>query len=221
MTPRPAAKYAAEALGTFAIVFFGCGSVMAAMGLPAAAIFGLAVAVMIYAVGHISGAHFNPAVTLAFALARHFPARQIAPYWLAQCAGACAAIAALSQIMPDAQGFGATLPAAGIGAAFAWEAILSFFLMFVIMAVATDTRAEGTMAGIAIGGMVALAAFVGGPFSGASMNPARTLAPLLWHGAYDGWWIYFTAPFLGASLGALGYRLIRCDSETNSAGGCC
>lgn len=213
-------KLTAEFIGTFALVFFGCGSIMlGSSSVPL--IFGMVVATMIYTVGHISGAHFNPAVTLAFAATRHFPARQIIPYWLAQYAGGIAAAAALSFLFPNPDSFGATTPAVSGGIAFAWELLLSFFLMFVIMAVATDTRAEGMMAGIAIGSIVALAAFVGGPFSGASMNPARTLAPALFSARSEGWWIYATAPFLGTLLGAITYQKIRCDRETNSAKGCC
>lgn len=214
-------KCAAEFIGTFALVFFGCGSIM--LGVSPPLIFGLAVATMIYTVGHISGAHFNPAVTLAFALTRHFPAKHILPYWLAQCAGAVAAVYALSVLMPGAYetNYGATMPAVNATAAFAWEMLLSFFLMFVIIAVATDTRAEGMMAGIAIGGIVALAAFIGGPFSGASMNPARTLGPALFSGHYEALWIYFTAPFLGAALGACAYQKIRCEAKSNDAKGCC
>ncbi len=215
-------KYIAECIGTFALVFFGCGSIMLAGGI-APLVFGMVVATMIYAVGHISGAHFNPAVTFAFAITRHFPAKQILPYWLAQCAGSIAAIAAISFLMPQSYEtyYGATFPTAGTDIAFAWEVLLSFFLMFVITAVATDTRAEGMMAGIAIGGIVMLAAYVGGPFSGASMNPVRSLAPALFAGNYTGLWIYLTAPFLGSTLGALTYKTIRCGSGTNSAQGCC
>ena len=215
-------KILAECIGTFALIFFGCGSIL--LSLPETPlIFGVVVATMIYTVGHISGAHFNPAVTLAFAITRHFPAKQILPYWFAQCAGAIAAIFALSILIPGASetNYGATLPSVSIAVAFAWEVLLSFFLMLVIMAVATDTRAEGMMAGIAIGSIIALAAAVGGAFTGASMNPARTLAPAIFSGNYTGLWVYLTAPFIGAALGALTYQKIRCDTETNSAKGCC
>ncbi len=215
-------KALAEFIGTFALIFFGCGSML--LSLPETPlVFGVVVAAMIYTVGHISGAHFNPAVTLAFAITRHFPAKQILPYWIAQCAGAIAAIFALSILIPQAHetNYGASLPSVSLGIAFAWEMLLSFFLMFVIMAVATDTRAEGMMAGIAIGSIVALAAAVGGAFTGASMNPARTLAPAIFSGNYTGLWVYLTAPFMGATLGALTYQKIRCDSETNDAKGCC
>lgn len=219
-------KCLAEFIGTYALVFFGCGSIMAAerLGLPAFAIplvFGAVVAVMIYTVGHISGAHFNPAVTLAFTITRHFPLRQVIPYWLAQLLGGIIAMAALAYMMPAGQSYGATVPLIGVGMAFAWETMLSFFLMLVIIAVATDTRAEGMMAGIAIGAIVALCAYLGGPLTGASMNPARSLAPALFQGGVDNLWIYLTAPFLGATLGALAYQRMRCETPANDADGCC
>jgi MIP family channel proteins len=219
-------KCLAEFIGTYALVFFGCGSIMAAerLGLPGFAIpsiFGAVVAVMIYTVGHISGAHFNPAVTLAFAITRHFPLRQVIPYWLAQLLGGIAAMAALAYMMPIGQSYGATVPSIGVGMAFAWETILSFFLMLVIIAVATDTRAEGMMAGIAIGTVVALCAYLGGPLTGASMNPARSLAPALFQHTLGSLWIYLSAPFLGATLGALAYQLMRCETPASGADGCC
>jgi aquaporin NIP len=209
-------KSLAEAIGTFTLVFAGCGSLMVAERFPGVlshavipAIFGLAVAVMIYAVGHISGAHFNPAVTLAFAVARHFPFGQVLAYWTAQLTGAFAAIGVLKLILPSGGSYGATIPAVSNGQALAWEIILTFFLMFVIVAVATDARAVGTMAGAAIGGTVMLAAWVGGPVTGASMNPARSLAPGVFEGHLNVMWIYLLGPCLGAILAALFYEKIR------------
>lgn len=224
--PPNLSKYLAEFIGTLALVFFGCGSIMAG-SLPDFAIpliFGAAVATMIYAVGHISGAHFNPAVTLAFALTRHFPVKQVIPYWLAQYLGAIAAVALLSAMMPtEASHYGATVPSVSVGVAFTWEIILSAFLMFVITAVATDSRAEGMMAGIAIGTSVALCSLLGGQFTGAAMNPARSLAPALFQGTMDTLWIYLTAPCIGAVIGAFIYQRIRCQSlePENDAKGCC
>lgn len=220
-------KYLAEFIGTYALVFFGCGSIMIAerfASVPAfiiPLIFGAVVATMIYTVGHISGAHFNPSVTLAFAITRHFPIRQVIPYWMVQFLGGIAAIAVLATIMPAGQSYGATIPTVPTGAAFIWEILLSAFLMFVIIAVATDTRAEGVMAGIAIGTIVALCAFLGGSLTGASMNPARSLAPAFYQGATDTLWIYLTAPFIGATIGAVIYQLIRCDTKASNAKGCC
>lgn len=206
----------AEAVGTFALVFAGCGSLMVAERFPGSlpsevipVVFGLTVAAMIYAVGHISGAHFNPAVTFAFALARHFPKKEVLAYWMAQGLGGLAAMLLLSVLLPEGSSFGATVPHIAVWKAVIWEAVLTFFLMFVIIAVATDTRAEGTMAGAAIGATVMLAAFVGGPVTGASLNPARSLAPALWQGQMNVLWIYIVGPMLGASSGAVLYTWIR------------
>jgi aquaporin NIP len=174
---------AAEAIGTFALVFAGCGAIMVeartgGLGHVGVAIsFGLVIMVMIYAVGQISGAHFNPAVTLAFATSRDFPAARVPAYWGAQLAGATAAALLLRGSLGQVAHVGATLPAGSDGQAFLWEAVLSFLLMFVIMAVATDTRAVGEAAAIAIGATVGLDAMFGGPITGASMNPARSLGP--------------------------------------------
>lgn len=209
-------KSLAEAIGTFTIVFAGCGAVMVAERFPGslshasiAVIFGLAVAVMIYAVGHISGAHFNPAVTLAFAAARHFPFEGVLAYWCAQLIGAFSAMTALTVLLPAGKSFGETVPAVGLWQALGWEIILTFFLMFVIVAVATDTSAVGTMAGAAIGGVVMMDAFVGGPVTGASLNPARSLAPAFFAGRLEVMWIYILGPCLGAVLAALLYERIR------------
>ncbi len=173
-------KALAEMIGTFAIVFAGCGSVMVMERFPGSypatvipVVFGLIVAAMIYALGHISGAHFNPAVTLAFAVSRHFPVKEVLSYWTAQFGGAILAIFILTLLLPQGASYGATIPHVPVAQALGWEIILTFFLMFVIIAVATDTRAVGTMAGAAIGATVMLAAFIGGPVTGASMNPAN------------------------------------------------
>jgi aquaporin NIP len=206
----------AEAIGTFGIVFFGCGAIMVAERFPHTispasipVIFGLVVAAMVYTLGHISGAHFNPAVTLAFAISRHFPFRDVIAYWFAQVAGALIGIVLLSLILPPGHGYGATIPKVDIPSAFAWEFVLTFVLMFVIMGVATDTRAVGTMAGAAIGAAVMLGAFVGGPVTGGSMNPACSLAPLIAEGRLELFWLYLLAPMLGATSAALLYKWIR------------
>lgn len=171
--------------------------------------FGLVIMVMIYAVGHISGAHFNPAVTFAFALTRHFPWPRVAVYWIAQAGGALLAAGILRASLGKLAHVGATLPAGSQGQSFLWEVVLTFFLMFVIVSVATDTRAVGEAAAIAIGGTVGLDAMFGGPISGASMNPARSLGPALVSGDLHALWLYLLAPLVGAAWGALGYRFVR------------
>ena len=170
---RLARLLAAEFVGTFALVFAGAGAIMVdakthALGHVGVAItFGLVIMAMIYAVGHVSGAHFNPAVTFAFALTRYFPWARAVGYWCAQLLGAVVAAALLRGSLGDLAHVGATLPSGSEGQSFLWELVLTFFLMFVIMAVATDTRAVGEAAAIAIGGTVGLDAMFGGPISGA------------------------------------------------------
>jgi aquaporin NIP len=213
--PQLGRALAAETIGTFTLVFAGAGSVMVeaktgSLGQVGIALtFGLVIMAMIYAVGHISGAHFNPAVTLAFALTRHFPWRRSTAYWGAQAAGAIVAALLLRASLGDIAHVGATLPSGSDGQSFLWETVLTFFLMFVVMAVATDTRAVGEAAAIAIGGTIALDALVGGPISGASMNPARSLGPAVAAADLHSLWIYLIAPPLGAALGALAYQLVR------------
>ena len=215
MTRELGRRLAAEAIGTFALVFAGAGAIMVdakthALGHVGVAIsFGLVIMAMIYAVGHVSGAHFNPAVSFAFALSRHFPWRRVGTYWVAQLAGAIAAAAILRGSLGDVAHVGATLPSGSQGQAFLWELALTFFLMFVIMAVATDTRAVGEAAAIAIGGTVGLDAMFGGPVTGASMNPARSLGPALVSGDLHASWLYVMAPLAGAVLGALAYQFVR------------
>ena len=212
------APYLAEGIGTFGLVFAGCGAIMidtlshsqithVGVGL----VFGLIITVMIYALGHISGAHFNPAVTLGFVLVRHFPIRRIFGYWLAQCSGAILAAACLRLLFGPVAGVGTTVPMGGGGAwqSFGLEALLTFFLMFVIMAMATDARAVGQAAALAIGSTVALEALFAGPICGASMNPARSLGPALVSLTWTDQWVYLSAPFLGAIAGALVYRVLR------------
>ena len=218
-----ARRLAAEALGAFALVFFGAGAIMVdadggGLGqLGVALAFGLAIATMIYAVGHVSGAHFNPAVSLGFALTRHFPWSRVAGYWAAQAAGAVAAAFLLRASLGDVANVGATLPSGSDRQAFLWEVVLTFFLMLVIMAVATDTRAVGEAAALAVGGTVGLCAIVGGPVSGASMNPARSLGPALASGELEALWIYLLAPLVGASLGAFAYQLLRGEQAVSSS----
>ena len=183
--PDLARRALAEGLATFALVFAGCGAIVAnsvydgALGtVGIGLVFGLIIMVMVYATGHLSGAHINPAVTLAFTLTRHFPAREAAAYIAAQLVGAVAGALVLLAVWPDQPAeLGTTLPTVSVGSALVYEATLTALLMFVIMAVATDTRAVGAAAAIAIGGTVGLDALFGGPVTGASMNPARSVRP--------------------------------------------
>jgi len=215
--PDLSRRAAAEAIGVFALVFAGCGAIVAEAQHPGslgavgiALVFGLIVMAMVYATGHLSGAHLNPAVTIAFALTRHLPRRDALAYASAQVAGALAAAALLAAIWPsEPAALGTTMPTVGAGSAFVYEAVLTAFLMFVIMAVATDTRAVGAAAAIAIGGTVGLDALFGGPITGASMNPARSIGPALVSGHLHDLWIYLAAPVAGAALGALAYQLVR------------
>lgn len=228
-----AKKVAAEMVGTFALVFVGCGAIVvqqmtSALGhLGVGLCFGAVVGVMIYATGHISGAHFNPAVTVSFAALGRMPWRQVPPYVAGQVVAALAAALLLRLLFGEVASLGATLPAGTPLQSFVLEVVLTFFLMFVITSVATDARAAGQLAGLAIGGTVALAAIFGGPVSGASMNPARSLGPALASGELEHLWVYLTAPLLGALLGAYGYDYLRCldDRERGGGGGdasgCC
>jgi aquaporin NIP len=210
-------RAAAEGLGAFALVFAGCGAIvtdtvhagsLGAVGVSL--VFGLVIMAMVYATGHLSGAHLNPAVTLAFALTRHFPRREALAYIAAQLLGAIAAALLLLAVWPSQPAaLGTTLPSVGDGSALVYEATLTALLMFTIMAVATDTRAVGVGAAIAIGGAVGLDALFGGPITGASMNPARSIGPALVSGELHDLWIYIAAPIAGATLGALAYQLVR------------
>lgn len=214
---------AAELIGTFALVFAGAGAVMVdakthELGhVGVAIVFGLVIMAMVYGVGHISGAHFNPAVSVAFALTRHFPWPRVAAYSAAQIGGALLAAAVLRGSLGDIAQVGATLPAGSQGQSFLWEIVLTFLLMFVIMAVATDARAAGEAAAIAIGGTVGLDAMFGGPVSGASMNPARSLGPALVSGDLHALWLYIAAPLVGAGLGALAYQFVRGEQTATKA----
>lgn len=215
----------AEAIGTFALVFFGAGAIMVeadtgALGhLGVALAFGLVIMVMIYALGHVSGAHLNPAVTLAFALTRRLPWSRVVAYCVAQIAAAIAAALLLRASLGDVADMGGTVPAGSQAQSFFWEVVLSFLLMFVIMSVATDTRAVGEAAAIAIGGTVGLGALVGGPVSGASMNPARSIGPAIVSGEQRALWLYVAGPIVGAALGALAYQAVRGETHPpNEAG---
>jgi MIP family channel proteins len=205
----------AEFIGTFSLVTVGCGAIiiesqtgsLTHVGVSIA--FGMVVMVMIAATGHISGAHLNPAVTLAFAFTRHFPLRWVGGYLAAQFTGAVAGSIVLGALFGfDAQ-LGVTLPSGSLTQSFLLEVLLTAALMFVITAVATDTKAVGQLAAIMIGATVMVNALWGGPISGASMNPARSFGPALINGNWEHQWLYLIAPIIGAFLGALIYQLIR------------
>jgi MIP family channel proteins len=214
-------KSAAELVGTFALVFAGTGAVIvdettagAVTHVGVALTFGLVVLAMIYTVGDVSGAHLNPAVTLGFWAARRFPARSIIPYLSSQIAGALVASGLLRVMFPASKLLGATLPAGSDLQSFVMEFVLTALLMFVILNVSTGAKEKGITAGIAVGAVIALEALFAGPVCGASMNPARSLAPALVSGHFQSLWIYLTAPVLGA-MSAVG--ACRCVQD----GGCC
>lgn len=205
----------AEALGTGIMVLVGTAAIAvdASYGgighLGVALAFGLVVMAMIYAVGEVSGAHINPAVSIAFVIAGRLPARYLPAYLAAQCLGAMLASGALALMLPDSPTLGATTPAVGLGTAFAIEVFITAVLMFVIITVATGAKEKGPVAALAIGGTVGLLALVFGPLTGASMNPARSLGPAIVGGELPTLWIYLLGPMIGAALGVYACRAIR------------
>jgi aquaporin NIP len=206
----------AEFLGTFALVFAGTGAIViddvshgAVTHVGVALTFGLVVMTMIDALGDVSGAHLNPAVTLGFWLAGRFPVRGVPGYLAAQLAGALAASLALRALFPVHPTLGITLPAGPAWQSFALEAILTAILLLVILRVATGARERGIVAGITIGGVIALEALFAGPITGASMNPARSLAPALVSGHFESLWVYLAAPPIGAAIGVACAQALR------------
>ncbi len=202
-------KYFAEGIGTFCLVFAGTGAIVinevsggTVSHVGIALTFGLVVMAMIYAVGDTSGAHLNPAVTLGFWISRRLPGTLVAPYIVSQIAGAFAASGLLRLLFTN-QTLGATHPAGPILQTFILETVLTAILMFVILGVATGAKEKGILAGVAIGGVIAFEALFAGPISGASMNPARSLAPAVISGSIGDVWIYIAAPVLGAAIGVL------------------
>lgn len=222
MQPSLLRRSIAEAVGTFALVVCGCGAIVvnSASGslghVGVAASFGLVIMVMIAALGHVSGAHFNPAVTLAFAWIRHFPWREVPLYITGQLLGAVAGALTLRAFFGTAGRIGATLPAGSAMQALGVEVLLTAVLMFVITSVATDTRAVGQLAALAIGGTVALDALWGGPITGASMNPARSFGPALVSGLWQAHWVYWLGPLIGATIGAAVYQGLRSETDPKS-----
>ncbi|KAM6573622.1 hypothetical protein CsatA_017702 [Cannabis sativa] len=213
-------KVVAEIIATFLMVFVTCGAAALSGSnekrvpqLGASLAGGLIVTVMIYTVGHISGAHMNPAVTLAFAAVRHFPWKQVPLYAAGQVIGAILGAFTLREVLDPIQDIGTTTPHGTHVQAFIIEIVVTFIMMFVTSAVATDTKAVGELAGIAVGSAVCITSIFAGPISGGSMNPARTLGPAIASGQYKGLWVYMIGPVIGTMMGSWAYRLIRVDDK--------
>ena len=209
-------RYISELIGTFALVFCGPGAVImndvsggSVTHVGIAITFGLIVMAMIFSIGEISGAHINPAVTIAFWASGRFDKKEVLPYITAQMIGALLASAVLYLLFPLHETQGATLPIGSAMQSFILEVILTFILMFVIIKVSTGSKETGTMAGIAIGGVVGLEAMFAGPITGASMNPARSIAPAIFSGNFEHLWLYIAAPIIGALLAIVACRAIK------------
>jgi aquaporin Z len=209
-------KYTAEALGTFALVFAGTGAIIineiskgTITHVGVALTFGLIILAMIYTFGDISGAHFNPAVTIGFWAARRLPGRDVGPYIASQCVGALLASGVLRVLFPESKLLGATMPAGSEMQSFVLETLLTFFLMLTILNVSTGAKEKGINAGIAVGAVIALEAMFAGPISGASMNPARSLAPAVISLHPEHLWVYLIAPVVGAVLAIPACRCVR------------
>jgi aquaporin Z len=200
-------KYLAELLGTYALVFAGTGAIIidqqthgSITHVGIAITFGLVIMSMIYTFGDISGAHLNPAVSIAFTIAKKFPVKELLPFIISQTSGALLASLTLKFLFPDNQFLGSTIPAGNASQSFVLEFILTFFLMLVIIHVATGSKERGLFAGMAIGSIVGLEAMFAGPISGASMNPARSFGPAIISGHVEFLWIYLSATTFGAVM---------------------
>jgi aquaporin Z len=215
-------KYISEFIGTFSLIFCGTGAMTinevtggdvthVGIGLT----WGLIVVAMIYAFGDISGAHFNPAITIAFAYAKKFAWKEVPKYIIAQILGAFVASFVLLFLFPESKFLGSTIPSIDVGRAFVLELLLTFFLMITIINVSTGSKEIGVIAGIAIGGVVTLEALFAGPITNASMNPARSFAPNIISGNIDGLWLYMVAPILGALLAVASCKLVKDENCCN------
>jgi len=209
-------KYIVEFIATFILIFCGTGAaivnetmhgVLGHIGIAIS--WGLVVMVLIYAFGEISGSHINPAVTIAFAINKSFAWKQVLPYTISQSVGAITASFILKFLFPTSFTLGATLPSGLAIQSFVLEIFLMFFLMLVVLQVATGSKEQGMFAGIAIGGVVLLEAMFAGPVCGASMNPIRSLAPALVSGHTEHLWVYLTAPFIGATSAVFVHQLLK------------
>ncbi|MDX2146502.1 MAG: aquaporin [Planctomycetota bacterium] len=209
----------AEFFGTFCLVLAGTGAIIvndtsgAVTHVGIALVFGLVVMVMIDTIGPISGAHMNPAVSVGFALAGRFPWARVGPYAIAQCMGAFAASALWRWLSPEHPTLGATLPSGDEARSFVFEVVLTCILMVAVLSVSSGWREKGLTASVTIGGLIALEALFAGPISGASMNPARSLAPAVVSGRTESLWLYLAAPTLGAAAGVLVWNLLCGDRE--------
>ena len=217
-----AKKCVAEALGTFALVFCGTGAIVidqqtngAVTHVGIAITFGFIVMAMIYTLGNISGAHLNPAVTIAFTLAKRFQLKQVLPYMASQLTGAILASLALKYLFPTNESLGSTLPAGTEIQSFILEFILTFFLMLVIINVASGSKEQGMFAGLAIGSTVLLEAMFAGPISGASMNPARSIAPALISRHLEHLWLYIAAPIAGSALAIPIWKFLNYNNKNS------
>lgn len=215
-------KYVAELIGTFALVFAGTGAIVidketsgAVTHVGIAITFGLIVMAMIYALGDISGAHLNPAVSIAFAVAKRFSLKQVLPYIISQVTGAILASLVLNLLFPANQFLGSTIPSGSEWQSFVLELILTFFLMLVIINVATGSKEQGMFAGLAIGSTVLLEAMFAGPICGASMNPARSLAPAIISGHLEHLWIYLIATTAGAIVAVPVWKYLSPNSTNH------
>ncbi len=219
-------RLTAEFLGTFALVFAGAGAIVvndltgAITHVGIALTFGLVVLALIYALGDVSGAHLNPAVTIGFVIARRFPWRDAIPYIAVQCLGAISASGCLRILFPETEKLGATFPRGPMLQSFVLELLLTGFLMFVILNSTTGAKEKGLVVGIVVGAVIALEAMFAGPICGASMNPARSLGPALVSGHLESLWIYLVAPILGVTVAVFGCRGVQAEGCCGKAEAC-